>query len=266
MATTGQIPSNISLGASQSVRRNSADTGFEAFTPGSGGTGDVTGPASAVSGNLASFNGTTGKAIQDSGSTAADFATSGHTHAAGFVPVGGIIMWSGNGASIPTNWAFCDGSNSTPDLRDRFIVGAKQDDAGVAKTSVTGALTQSGGSINYTPAGTNSTPTFAGTALGNHQHGVTGVAVGAHASHNHNVPASGTGTVKVGTAASNAALASHTHTTDGPGSTLTHSISGNADNASAGTPAGTVSAPTFAGTAATIVPPYYALAFIMRIA
>jgi microcystin-dependent protein len=39
-------------------------------------------------------------------------------------PVGGIILWSGSVASIPTGWALCDGTNSTPDLRDRFVVGA----------------------------------------------------------------------------------------------------------------------------------------------
>ena len=40
------------------------------------------------------------------------------------IPIGGIIMWSGTLVSIPSNWQLCDGSNSTPDLRDRFIVGA----------------------------------------------------------------------------------------------------------------------------------------------
>jgi microcystin-dependent protein len=40
------------------------------------------------------------------------------------VPSGGIIMWSGLISAIPTGWALCDGSNATPDLRDRFIVGA----------------------------------------------------------------------------------------------------------------------------------------------
>lgn len=39
------------------------------------GTGDVSGPASAVSGNFASFADTTGKEIEDSGVSAADFAT-----------------------------------------------------------------------------------------------------------------------------------------------------------------------------------------------
>jgi microcystin-dependent protein len=40
------------------------------------------------------------------------------------VPVGGIIMWSGSTASIPTGWALCNGANGTPNLQDRFIVGA----------------------------------------------------------------------------------------------------------------------------------------------
>lgn len=39
-------------------------------------------------------------------------------------PSGGIILWSGSVASIPSGWYLCDGNNSTPDLRNRFIVGA----------------------------------------------------------------------------------------------------------------------------------------------
>ena len=58
---------------------------------------------------------------------------------------GMIMMWSGTVATIPSGWLLCDGANSTPDLRDRFIIGARQDDAGVAKTNVTGSLTQTGG-------------------------------------------------------------------------------------------------------------------------
>jgi microcystin-dependent protein len=33
-------------------------------------------------------------------------------------------MWSGSVANIPIGWALCDGQNGTPDLRERFIVGA----------------------------------------------------------------------------------------------------------------------------------------------
>jgi hypothetical protein len=40
------------------------------------------------------------------------------------VPSGGIIMWSGSIATIPAGFLLCDGTNGTPDLRNRFIVGA----------------------------------------------------------------------------------------------------------------------------------------------
>ena len=44
----------------------------------------------------------------------------------GTIPVGGIIMWSGSIADIAglDGWELCDGSNGTPDLTDRFVVGA----------------------------------------------------------------------------------------------------------------------------------------------
>jgi microcystin-dependent protein len=38
--------------------------------------------------------------------------------------VGQIIMWYGNVINIPQGWALCNGANATPDLRDKFIVGA----------------------------------------------------------------------------------------------------------------------------------------------
>jgi hypothetical protein len=40
------------------------------------------------------------------------------------IPAGVIVMWSGSSASIPAGWNLCDGANGTPDLRNRFIVGA----------------------------------------------------------------------------------------------------------------------------------------------
>ena len=43
------------------------------------------------------------------------------------VPIGGIIMWSGTKA--PNGWSLCDGSNSTPDLRGRFVVSTNGDPA-----------------------------------------------------------------------------------------------------------------------------------------
>ena len=40
------------------------------------------------------------------------------------IPTGGIIIWSGSAAAIPAGWLLCDGTSSTPNLRDRFVVGA----------------------------------------------------------------------------------------------------------------------------------------------
>jgi hypothetical protein len=40
------------------------------------------------------------------------------------IPAGMISLWYGSIGSVPTGWYLCDGSNGTPDLRDRFIVGA----------------------------------------------------------------------------------------------------------------------------------------------
>jgi len=40
------------------------------------------------------------------------------------IPSGGIIIWSGSTGSIPATWFLCDGTNGTPDLRNSFVVGA----------------------------------------------------------------------------------------------------------------------------------------------
>lgn len=41
------------------------------------------------------------------------------------VPIGTIVMWSNyGGAGIPSGWQLCDGTNNTPDLRNRFVVGS----------------------------------------------------------------------------------------------------------------------------------------------
>jgi len=40
------------------------------------------------------------------------------------LPTGAILLWSGSIGSIPSGYVLCDGTNATPDLRDRFIIGA----------------------------------------------------------------------------------------------------------------------------------------------
>jgi microcystin-dependent protein len=90
------------------------------------------------------------------------------------LPVGTLLVWAGTIATVPSNFLFCNGASidrvtypalftaigttygsididhfNLPDLRDRFIVGALQDDAGVPKTNLTGALAASGGAITH---------------------------------------------------------------------------------------------------------------------
>ena len=78
----------------------------------SSGTLDVTGGV-----RLDGTAGATGQVLFSAGS--------GNTPTWGNAFVAGMIMiWSGSSASIPTGWLLCDGTNSTPDLRNRFVVGA----------------------------------------------------------------------------------------------------------------------------------------------
>lgn len=90
---------------------------------------------------------------------------------------GMIMMWSGTIATIPSGWVFCNGSNGTPDLRDRFVICAKQDSGGVAKSNVSGALAASGGPAAQPPlttsslSGTTETHSSGGNnSAGNHSH------------------------------------------------------------------------------------------------
>lgn len=39
------------------------------------------------------------------------------------IPKGGVIMWTGAVNQVPSGWALCDGTNGTPNLKDRFVVG-----------------------------------------------------------------------------------------------------------------------------------------------
>ena len=77
------------------------------------------------------------------------------------VPSGAILMWSGSIATIPTGWLICDGTNGTPNLRDRFVVGAGS----------TYAVAATGGSANATLVSHNHSATTSISDPG-HQHTV----------------------------------------------------------------------------------------------
>lgn len=82
---------------------------------------------------------------------------------------GMIMMWNSTAASIPTGWQLCNGSNGTPDLRDRFIVGAGS---------------------TYSPGATggNNTVTLSSTQMPPHIHPISIVtSTSAAGGHNHSV-------------------------------------------------------------------------------
>jgi hypothetical protein len=110
---------------------------------------ELTAVASAISSkadlNSPALTGTPTAPTASAGTSTTQIATTAFV-IANAVPSGLISMWSGTIASIPSGWVLCNGSNSTPDLRNRFIIGAHSDTAGVAYTTVTGSNTQTGGS------------------------------------------------------------------------------------------------------------------------
>ena len=112
----------------------SGDPFTNSSTVTSSGTLSVTGSLT-----LDGSAGTSGQVIVSQGS--GNTPTWGNAFVAGM-----IMMWSGTIATIPSGWLLCDGTSGTPDLRNKFIIGANADDGGAAKTSVTGSATQTGGS------------------------------------------------------------------------------------------------------------------------
>jgi hypothetical protein len=80
------------------------------------------------------------------------------------IPAGGIFLWSGSIGSIPAGYVLCNGSNGTPDLRDRFVVGA----------GTTYAVNATGGSADSVVVSHAHSATSAVTDPGhNHQHYAT---------------------------------------------------------------------------------------------
>jgi hypothetical protein len=81
------------------------------------------------------------------------------------LPTGTIVLWSGSIGSIPAGWVLCNGSNGTPDLRDRFVVGAGS----------TYAVDATGGSANAIVVSHTHTATSTVTDPG-HTHGIPDLA------------------------------------------------------------------------------------------
>ena len=103
-------------------------------------------------------------------------------NASAFV-TGMIILWYGNTGNIPGGWVLCDGNNSTPDLRDRFVIGA--------------------GTADHTPGSTggSNSVTLSEANLPSHRHFVVSNALGGQNRTNSNVSANNQ--VRKGTGAGN---------------------------------------------------------------
>ena len=150
-------------------------------------------------------------------------------------------------SAIGTIYGAADGSHfSLPDYRDRMMIGAYQDDSGVPKTNITGALTASGGNITL-----------------NHSNGAvtrgpSGVTVDNHASHVHSGSANHTQVSSKQGSSSGNVVTTNTHgNTGNPTSTLTHSVV--EPNAGAGHDHSFTQPSDH-----TAIPPYFAVVYMIK--
>ena len=81
-------------------------------------------------------------------------------------PTGGIIMWSGSIATIPSGWLLCNGTSGTPDLRNRFVVGAGSTYAVAATGGSADAIVVSHTHSVTDPGHTHATDTTGNSYLG----------------------------------------------------------------------------------------------------
>lgn len=169
------------------------------------------------------------------GTNNTQIATTAFVQANG-VPIGGIIMWSGLIVDIPSGWQLCDGTNGTPNLRDRFVVGAGSTYAtgttGGSKDAVVVAHSHVTNDPGNFISGSASISTQNSSGLFTSSGGVVGLINGV--SGKTLATYSFSGTYYAGFSISGG---SHTHNTDTVGSSATNAN----------------------------LPPYYALAFIQRI-
>lgn len=151
------------------------------------------------------------------------------------IPTGVIVMWSGSIGSVPLGWYLCNGTNGTPDLRDRFIVGA-----GSAY-----AVNATGGSADSIVVAHTHTATSSVTDPG-HNHGL-----------HYHVDSGGNGNIPV------ASISTGTRTDTGFIDTNNASGVGITTKTTGITVATTNNSSGVSGTNANL-PPYYALAYIMK--
>jgi hypothetical protein len=130
-------------------------TDGDGFTVG----GAFTCSGAAVFSSTVSLGATATATTQSAGDNSTKVATTAYV-ATNAIPSGGIIIWSGSSSAIPSGWYLCNGSNGTPDLRNRFVVGAGS----------TYAVGNTGGTADA--AVVSHTHTGSTNSAGSHRHGL----------------------------------------------------------------------------------------------
>jgi hypothetical protein len=89
------------------------------------------------------------------------------------MPIGAVLVWSGTDATIPSGWHICDGGTYggyvSPDLRDRFVIGA----GGSYAVGTTGGPVTWNGTVIPTGAVTIGAHTLTTTEIPSHTHSYT---------------------------------------------------------------------------------------------
>lgn len=117
-ATNFAVKDGLTTGdAAKRIKGTEIDTEFTAI---------ASAIASKSDSNSPTFTGTPLAPTASSGTSNTQIASTAFVAAAvsAAFPSGVILLWSGSIASIPSGWYLCNGSNGTPDLRNRFVVGA----------------------------------------------------------------------------------------------------------------------------------------------
>ncbi len=105
--------------------------------------------------------------------------------AGGITPVGAILLWSGSASTIPDGFQLADGTNGTPDLRGKFVMGisSTEDDDDLLTTGGETQHTHSMGTISTASAHTHTV--YMGYSDGLY-YGASGAVSVAHSGHFHN--------------------------------------------------------------------------------
>lgn len=164
------------------------------------------------------------------------------------LPYGAIIMWYGTIANIPTGWTLCDGTNGTPDLRNRFVIGANADTGSTATSIVTGTAAVIGGTKDSIVVSHSHSAT---TTVGDHNHGI-------NASDGANYVGAPPLAISQGFGSTDGSIDGSTSITPADRDLVSFSIA----NASL-SPSTSVASTGTSGTNANL-PPFYALAYIMK--